>query len=108
MRVGIVGAGNISGQYSASLSRLPQLQVTAVCDLQADRAAELAARHEGATVRTFEELLAADDVDAVLVLTLPATHAEVALAALAAGKHVYVEKPLAASVAEGREVVKAG
>ncbi len=107
MRVGVVGAGNISGQYSQSLARLPQLQVTAVCDLQADRAAELAAQHEGARVLDLPGLLTADDVDAVLVLTLPATHADVALAALAAGKHVYVEKPLAASVAEGREVLKA-
>lgn len=107
LRVGIVGAGNISAQYSASLARLPQLQVTAVCDLQADRAAALAARHDGARVLDLPDLLAADDVDAVLALTLPATHADVALAALAAGKHVYVEKPLATSVAEGREVVKA-
>jgi predicted dehydrogenase len=107
MRVGIVGAGNISAQYSASLARLPQLRVTAVCDLQADRARALAAQHEGARVLDLPGLLAADDVDAVLVLTLPATHADVALAALAAGKHVHVEKPLATSVAEGREVVKA-
>jgi predicted dehydrogenase len=107
LRVGIVGAGNISGQYSACLARLPQLRVTAVCDLQADRAAALAALHEGARVLALPDLLAADDVDAVLVLTLPATHTDVALAALAAGKHVYVEKPLATSVAEGREVVKA-
>jgi predicted dehydrogenase len=107
LRVGIVGAGNISGQYSASLARLPQLRVAAVCDLQHERAAALAARHDGARVLPMPELLAADDVDVVLVLTLPSSHADVALTALAAGKHVYVEKPLAASVAEGREVVKA-
>jgi predicted dehydrogenase len=107
LNIGIIGAGNISGQYSASLARLPQLRVTAVCDLQHERAAALAAQHDGARVLDLPGLLAADDVDAVLVLTLPATHADVALAALAAGKHVYVEKPLATSVAEGREVVKA-
>ena len=107
LRVGVVGAGNISGQYSASLARLPQLRVTAVCDLHRERADALAAQHAGARAVALDELLAADDVDVVLVLTLPATHAEVALAALAAGKHVYVEKPLAASVAEGRKVVTA-
>jgi predicted dehydrogenase len=107
LRVGVVGAGNISGQYSACLARLPQLRVTAVCDLQHERAAALAARHDGARVLAMPDLLVADDVDVVLVLTLPATHADVALAALAAGKHVYVEKPLALSVSEGREVVKA-
>jgi len=107
LRVGIVGAGNISAQYSASLARLPQLRVTAVCDLEPDRAAALAARHHGARVLPLPELLDADDVDVVLLLTLPATHAELTLAAIAAGKHVYLEKPLAMSVAEGREVVKA-
>jgi predicted dehydrogenase len=107
LRVGVVGAGNISGQYSTCLARLPQLQVTAVCDLQTDRAEALAAQHEGARAVALPELLAAEDVDVVLVLTLPSTHAGVALDALAAGKHVYVEKPLATSVAEGRELVKA-
>jgi predicted dehydrogenase len=107
LRVGIVGAGTISAQYSESLARLPQLRVTAVCDLAVGRAEALAARHPGARATALPDLLAADDVDAVLVLTLPATHADVALAAIAAGKHVYVEKPLATSVAEGREVVAA-
>jgi predicted dehydrogenase len=107
LRVGVVGAGNISAQYSTCLARLPQLRVTAVCDLQADRAEALAAQHEGARALPLPELLAAEDVDVVLVLTLPATHADVALDALAAGKHVYVEKPIATSVAEGRELVKA-
>ena len=107
MRVGVVGAGTIAGQYSASLQRLPQLQVTAVCDLVPERAAQFAADHDGARVVTQPELLAADDVDVVLVLTLPATHGDIARDALAAGKHVYGEKPLATTVAEGREVVKA-
>jgi predicted dehydrogenase len=107
LRIGIVGAGNISGQYSASLARLPQLRVTAVCDLEPARAAELAARHDGARVLAWDELLDADDVDLVLLLTLPASHADLATAAIAAGKHVYLEKPLALTVAEGRELVKA-
>ncbi|WP_214401632.1 Gfo/Idh/MocA family protein [Pseudonocardia lacus] len=107
LRVGIVGAGFISGQYSTSLSRLPQLRVTAVCDVDGERAAALAARHPGARALALPQLLDADDVDLVLLLTLPASHADLALAAIAAGKHVYVEKPLALTVAEGREVVKA-
>jgi predicted dehydrogenase len=107
LRVGIVGAGNISAQYSASLSRLSQLPVTAVCDLVVDRAEALAAQHPGARALALPDLLGAADVDVVLVLTLPATHADVALAAIAAGKHVYVEKPLAMSVAAGREVLEA-
>lgn len=107
VRVGVMGAGTIAGQYSASFARLPNVRVTAVCDLIPERAARLAAEHHGARIVTAPELLAAPDVDVVLVLTLPATHCDIARDALAAGKHVYGEKPLAMSVAEGREVVKA-
>jgi len=107
LRVGIVGAGKISAQYSATFARLPQVAVTGVADLDAGRAAALAAQHPGARALPLADLLAADDVDVVLNLTIPAAHAEVALAALAAGKHVYGEKPLAATTAEGREVLAA-
>ncbi|GAB7191044.1 Gfo/Idh/MocA family oxidoreductase [Kineococcus sp. NUM-3379] len=107
LRVGVVGAGTISAQYSACLARLPQVRVSAVSDLSTGRAAALAAEHPGARVATLPELLAADDVDVVLNLTLPATHADIALQALAAGKHVYGEKPLATDVAGGRAVVEA-
>ncbi|GAB3228456.1 Gfo/Idh/MocA family oxidoreductase [Kineococcus gypseus] len=107
LRVGVVGAGVISAQYSACLQRLPQLRVTAVSDLNAERAGALAGEHEGARVLPLPELLASDDVDVVLNLTLPSAHADIALQAIAAGKHVYGEKPLATSVAEGRGVVEA-
>jgi predicted dehydrogenase len=107
LRVGIVGAGKISGQYSESFLRLPQVQVTAVADLDTGRATALAAEHPGARARSLADLLAADDVDVVLNLTIPAAHAEVALAAIAAGKHVYGEKPLAATTDAARAVVRA-
>jgi predicted dehydrogenase len=107
LRVGVIGAGTISGKYSVSIERLPQLRVTAVADLDLARAQTLADRHPGARAAPVPDLLAADDVDVVLNLTQPAQHADVAHAAIAAGKHVYGEKPLATSVAEAREVVKA-
>lgn len=107
LRVGVVGAGFVSAQYSASLQRLPQLRVTAVADAVPERAEALAAEHAGARARSLEALLAADDVDVVLNLTLPAGHADVARQALAAGRHVYGEKPLATSTQDGEEVVRA-
>jgi predicted dehydrogenase len=107
LRVGVVGAGKISSQYSESLARLPQATVTAVADLDAGRAAALAAAHPGARATSLDELLHADDVDVVLNLTIPAVHAEVALAAIAAGKHVYGEKPLAVTTADARTVLAA-
>lgn len=107
LRVGVVGAGKISAQYSATLGRLPQVALTAVADLDADRARALADEHPGARAMPLEALLASDDVDVVLNLTIPAVHAEVALAAIAAGKHVYGEKPLAATTEEGARVLAA-
>ena len=107
LRVGIVGAGKISGQYSESFRRLPQVDVTAVADIDPGRAAALAAQHPGARATSVRELLAADDVDVVLNLTIPAAHAEVAAAAIDAGKHVYGEKPLTATTDEGAAVLRA-
>ncbi|MCE0537412.1 Gfo/Idh/MocA family oxidoreductase [Kineosporia rhizophila] len=106
LRIGVIGAGAISGQYSRTLSRLPHLPVTAVADLSPERAQALAGQHPGARVTGVEELLAADDVDLVLNLTIPAVHGEIALAATKAGKHVYGEKPLALTVEEGRAVMR--
>ncbi|MEU7906546.1 Gfo/Idh/MocA family oxidoreductase [Actinoplanes sp. NPDC049118] len=107
LRVGVVGAGKISGQYGATISRLPELAVTAVADLDPQRAHGLAGQHPGARVMDLPELLAAEDVDVVLNLTTPAGHAAVALAAISAGKHVYGEKPLAAESTDGRAIADA-
>jgi predicted dehydrogenase len=107
MRVGIVGAGKISGQYSATMSRLPQLTVTAVADLDPGRAQRLAELHRGARVVSLPDMYVADDVDVVLNLTTPAEHAGIAIAAIAGGKHVYGEKPLAATTTDGRAVADA-
>ncbi|WP_407562847.1 Gfo/Idh/MocA family protein [Streptomyces sp. 184] len=109
LRVGIVGAGKISGAYLDTLAGLTTLRPTAVTDLDRGRAEAVAARCAGpvAVADTLADLVARDDVDAVLNLTIPAAHAEVALAALAAGKHVYGEKPLAANRTEARAVLAA-
>ncbi|ROP64791.1 Gfo/Idh/MocA family protein [Curtobacterium sp. ZW137] len=105
LRVGMVGVGNISRQYLQHLPALPGLQLTAVADLDTERAATVAAE-QGVLALGVDELLAHDDVDVVLNLTIPAAHASVALAALAAGKHVYGEKPLATSTAEAAPVLE--
>lgn len=107
LRLGIVGAGVISGQYLESLARLGDVSLVAVADLDIARA-ELAAQKfgHGARALTVEELMAADDIDAVVNLTIPAAHLEVCTAALEAGKHVYVEKPLALTVADGNRLLE--
>ena len=108
LRVGIVGCGKIVGQYLESFRRLDGVRLAAVADLDAARAQEVAAEYgQGVRALAVDELLAADDVDLVLNLTIPAAHAEIALKAIAAGKHVYGEKPLAATAREAREVLDA-
>lgn len=105
----MVGAGRISGAYLQTLARLDGLRLTAVTDLDPDRAAQAAgvAGEGAAVVGSVAELVARADVDAVLNLTVPAAHADVALAALRAGKHVYGEKPLAADRAGAAAVLAA-
>jgi predicted dehydrogenase len=101
LRVGIVGIGTISGQYLHTLAGLSEVDVVAAADLDPTRSVP------GVRTMTPAELYASDDVDLVLNLTVPAAHASVSLSAIAAGKHVYSEKPLALSTAEGRTVLVA-
>ena len=103
----MVGCGNISAAYLETFPRLDGVVLTAVADLDEDRARAVAAEHPGVRALTVDELITDDAVDLVLNLTIPAAHAEIALKALAAGKHVYGEKPLAASIAEGQAVLQA-
>ncbi|MDN3242474.1 Gfo/Idh/MocA family protein [Glycomyces tritici] len=105
--VGIVGLGAISGQYLNTFSACPGIRIAAVADLNAARAAEVA-EATGAAAVSVDELVAHPDVDTVLNLTIPAAHADIAFKAIAAGKHVYGEKPLAAAFEDAERVVAAG
>jgi predicted dehydrogenase len=107
LRIGLVGAGQISRAYLGTLRRLSNVGVVAACDLDEARARAAAAATPGARALAVPELLAADDVDLVLNLTIPAAHAEVAHAAITAGKHVYGEKPLTVTTSQAREVLAA-
>ena len=107
LRIGIVGVGAISGAYLSTVERLEAVRLVAVADLDAERAAAVAAE-QGVRALTVDELVADPEVDLVLNLTIPAAHAEIALRAIAAGKAVYGEKPLAATLDEARQVVEAG
>jgi predicted dehydrogenase len=109
VRVGIIGAGKISGQYLTTFEALDGdgVRLVAVADLNADRAREVADSVPGVRALAVDELIADPDIDAVVNLTITAAHADVALRAIAAGKAVYTEKPLAATVAEAAAVVAA-
>ena len=105
LRVGVVGVGVISQQYLTALPRLPGLQLTAVADVDADRAV-LVARDQGVPALSVPGLLASSDVDVVLNLTTPAAHVPVGTATLRAGKHLYAEKPLGLSFTEAAPLLE--
>ncbi|MEY9934853.1 putative dehydrogenase [Catenulispora sp. GP43] len=103
--IAVVGAGNISTQYLRNLTRFPDLSVLAIADLEVDRAAAAAAEYGVPASGSLAEILALPEVELVVNLTIPAAHADVALAAVRAGKHVYGEKPLALDPAAARTVL---
>ena len=107
LRIGMVGCGNISAAYLSTFPQLDAVELVAVADLDMDRAQAIAAEYPGVRALSVDKLLADDGVDLVLNLTVPAAHAEVALRAIAAGKHVYGEKPLAANSAQARQMLQA-
>lgn len=102
--VGIIGCGNISSIYLQSDQKFQILDVVACADLMLERAQAKAAEYN-IEAYTVEELLNHPDIDIAINLTIPAAHAQVATAALEAGKHVYSEKPLALDRAEARAVL---
>ena len=108
MRIGIVGLGVILAQYQQTLTDAGVAdRVVAVADLDRARAEAVATTFPQARATSVEDLLSAPDVDVVLNLTTPAAHADVALGAIEHGKHVYGEKPLAATFDDARAMVQA-
>jgi predicted dehydrogenase len=102
LRGGVIGAGVFGGYHAGQYARLPGVVLSAVLDTHPDRAAAVAMPLGG---RGFTDLAAFLDAVDVVTVASPATfHAEHALAALAAGKSVYIEKPIATSVADGERV----
>src|ERR1700739_1240577 len=110
MRIGIVGCGEVTQiMHWPSLNQLADLyEVTALCDITPLVLQTLGKRwNVGALTTDHGELVGRSDVDAVLVASPHAFHAEVTLAAIAAGKHVLVEKPMCVNQREAKEIVAA-
>jgi predicted dehydrogenase len=92
--VGIIGAGNISDQYLTNLTTFPDVRVIAIGDVLEDRAREQAARYGVPKAGGVDLVLSDPEIDIVVNLTIPAVHVEVSEAIIAAGKHVWTEKPI--------------
>lgn len=108
LKIGLIGCGVIAQvMHLHFLAELPDLfEVAALCDVSADLAAACAARYRVPVHVTTWQTLLDLPLDAIMILT-PGSHAPIAVAAAAAGKHVFIEKPLAFSVAEAEAVIDA-
>jgi predicted dehydrogenase len=105
VRVGLIGVGYWGPNLVRNLHELPEAEPVVVCDLRDEALARISSRFPSVTTTTsVDELLSRDDIEAVVVATPVSTHFELAAAALRAGKHVLVEKPLAASAAQALEL----
>ena len=103
--VGIIGAGSISDQYLSNLATFPDVRLVRIGDLNEDRAAEQAAKFGVLHSGSADSVLADDDVEIVINLTIPAVHAELSGAALSAGKHVWSEKPISLDRESGSALI---
>ena len=106
-KIGIIGCGSISGAYLSQCPKFEILQIVACADVVPERAQARAAEFGVPRACTVEELLADPDIEIVVNLTIPRAHFEVAMAAVAAGKSVWNEKPLTVTREEGRELLAA-
>jgi predicted dehydrogenase len=102
LKVGVIGCGKISDQYFKGCRAYRVLEVAACADLDLKRAQAKAAEYQVPRASSVDDLLAADDIDIVVNLTIPQAHAEINERALLARKHVYVEKPFALNAADGK------
>ena len=107
--IAIIGCGGITLQnHLPGLALCPESKVVALCDSDAETL-QKASRQTGinVTATQYEEIVKRDDVEAVIIATPNFAHAPIALAAIAAGKHVLCEKPLAMSYAEAKQMADA-
>lgn len=105
--VGILGCGNISTTYFSLSPLFKGIKVLACADLN-PAAAEAKAKEYGVKAQTVDDLLANDELDVIVNLTIPDAHFAVSKAILQAGKHVYSEKPLTVTLEEGKELQALG
>jgi predicted dehydrogenase len=110
--IGFIGTGNISSAYLKAilgkdgLPGFPVLDIKALADMRPE-AASARADEFGLKSLSIEQMLADPEIDLVVNLTIPRAHVDVGLQCLAAGKHVYSEKPLGITFAEGRKLLDA-
>ncbi|MFN8186369.1 MAG: Gfo/Idh/MocA family oxidoreductase [Gaiellales bacterium] len=109
IRIGHVGLGVWGPNIARNLADLAGAELAYVCDADRGRLDRVASRFPGATLTSrFDDLLEDSSLDAITIATPVPTHHELGLRALAAGKHVFIEKPLALTAADAEELARAG
>jgi len=108
VKIGVIGAGSISTLHLNSYKNNPRVELIAICDLNKQRAEEKAKLYNISSVYSdYQEMLENKNIDAINICTWNNSHAEIAIAALNAGKNVLVEKPLCKTVEEALLVEEA-
>jgi predicted dehydrogenase len=105
--LGVVGAGRFATFLTDAVADLPDVEVRAITDRDREAATVLAKRYDGWVCESWHEVVRDPDVDVVVIATPPASHAEIARGALATGRHVFCEKPVATTGADLAELVAA-
>src|SRR6266568_873240 len=106
IKVGVVGCGYWGPNLIRNLRQSPDCQLKVICDMNEQRLRHMRRLHpEVATTNRFDDLLNDTEIDAVVIATPVRFHYEMAKACLNAGKHAFIEKPMARTVAEGEELV---
>jgi predicted dehydrogenase len=106
IQVGLVGVGHWGPNVVRSLEAGGRARVEWLCDLDDAALQRMSARHTARTTNAFEDLIADDGLDAIAIATPVGTHFELAKRALEVGKHVLLEKPMTATAAEGRDLIR--
>ena len=107
IRFAIYGCGNIARVHAAAINEIDGAELCAVCDLHTDQARAFSESYGGRVVDSYGELVKDEQVDAICICTPSGTHASLAIEAVAHGKHVVLEKPMAITVKECEDIIAA-
>ena len=105
--IGFVGCGEVAHNHAKALKKIKEADIKAVADMDEEKARNFATKFGVKRYyNSLSEMLASEELDAVLILTNPQTHCELAIEAMNTGKHVLVEKPFCVTVEEAEKMVK--
>jgi UDP-N-acetylglucosamine 3-dehydrogenase len=108
LRTGVIGLGWFGEIHCETIVGIPNMELSALCTRRPDRLAQQAEKFGvKKTYRDYRDMLADKDIDAVSIVTMWDQHTEPTIAALEAGKHVFLEKPMASTVADCRKIIAA-